>query len=62
VFAAAAGAVGLGDYGDDLEVWLRVEVLEGGDSELWGTAEEEAQRFWSWWEYTLSCWGGDGGN
>ena len=36
-------------------------MLQGGDSELWSAAEEEAHGFWSWWEYTLSCCGDDGG-
>jgi uncharacterized protein (DUF2344 family) len=38
--AAAARAVGLSDDGEEFEVGLREEVLEGGDGEL-GCATEE---------------------
>jgi hypothetical protein len=38
--AAAAGAVGLGDDGENLEVRLREEVFESGNGELGCAAEE----------------------
>ena len=41
--AAAAGTVGLSDYGGDFEVGLGEEVLQRGDSEVRSAAEEEAQ-------------------
>ena len=40
--AAAAGTVGLGDNGDNLQVRLREEVFESGNGELGCAAEEEA--------------------
>ena len=40
--ATAAWAVGLRDYGGDLDVGLREEVDEGGDGEVWGAAEDDA--------------------
>jgi hypothetical protein len=43
--ATAAGAVGLGNDGKDLEVWLRKKVLQGGNSELGSATEEDAQGF-----------------
>jgi len=52
--AASAWAVGLRDDGCDLEIWLGVQVLECRDGKLWGAAEEDAQGFGSWLEYTLS--------
>jgi hypothetical protein len=42
MFAAAAGAVGLRDYGGDFDVWLREEVDEGRDGEVRRAAEEDA--------------------
>ena len=41
--AAAAGAVRLGDDGEDFEVWLGEEMPQCRDGELWGAAKEEAQ-------------------
>jgi hypothetical protein len=43
VLAAATGAVGLGNYGGDFDVELGEEVDEGGDGEVRGAAEEDAQ-------------------
>ena len=40
--AAASRTVGLGDYGNDVEVGLSEEMNEDGDGEVGGAAEEEA--------------------
>jgi len=40
VLAAPAWAVGLGDDRGDFEVWLREEVRQGRNRELWRAAEE----------------------
>jgi len=40
MLAAAAGAIGLRDYGKDVEVRLREEMDECGDSKVWGAAED----------------------
>jgi len=40
--ATAAGAVGLGDYGGDVDIGLREEVDKGGDGEVRGAAEDYA--------------------
>ena len=44
VLAAPAGTVGLGDYRGDVEIRLREEMLERGDGEMRGAAENEAER------------------
>ena len=43
MLAAAAGAVGLGDYGGDFDIGLGEEVDEGGDGEVGGAAENQTQ-------------------
>ena len=44
LLAASTGAVGLRDYGGDFEVGLGEEMLERGDGEVRGAAEDEAER------------------
>jgi hypothetical protein len=40
---AAAGTVGLGDHGEDLEVGLSEKMSESRDGELGSAAEDEAE-------------------
>src|ERR1700730_13157066 len=42
LLTAAAGAVGLRDYGGDFDVRLREGVNKGGDGEVRGATEEDA--------------------
>jgi hypothetical protein len=42
--AAASGPIGLGDDGEEYEVRTREEMLESGNSELRGAAEEDSKR------------------
>ena len=42
MLATAARAIGLRDYGGDINVRLREEVDEGGDREVGGATEDDA--------------------